>query len=375
MVVLGQKETSFRSLLKGWKTADKSADHAPLQGLAKTVGSLVKHNRPAIQQYRSRRNLQLDKKQSSRRLNVGEQPRRLREVFGVKLKKEDVTSFRNPVFGKTETEIDLIRGTLKESFIFDQMDNFELKSIVQGFEPLNVSDGQKIFQQKEQADYFYIISEGEVEFQVDGKTVGTAGPGKSFGDLALLHKQPRTSTAIVKSATAKLFRLDQKTFSSISQKQAKDVEETKKNLLVTIDFLRDVGHYDLNRLARVMKPKFFRKDEVLVKSGDDGNWFYVIQEGEVKVHGSSSGSNGSADDKVVKSGSYVGEQSILTGEIATSNVTALTNGTAYSIDRHTFEQVLGKFSRVIMGSQKRRALVSTRAHVFYDRPRFQCTCF
>ena len=353
MVVLIEKEQSFRSILKGWKTADKSADHAPLKGAIKTVRSLGKHNRPAIQQYRSRRGL-LETKQSSRRVNNAEEPRRLREVFGIQLKKEDVTSFRNPVFGKTDEEIDLIRSTLKTNFIFDQMDDFELKSIVQAFEPLNVSYGKKIFQQDEPADYFYIISNGEVEFQVNGETVGTAGPGKSFGDLVLLHKAPRTATAVVKSTSAKLFRLDQKTFSSISQKQAKQMEESKRSLLSNVDFLKDVAHHDLNRLARAMKPRFFRKRESLVKRGDGGNWFYVVQEGEVQVDGGVG-----ADAKIIKAGTYFGEQSILSGESAYSNVKALTDGTAFSIDEKTFEQVLGKFSRVIMGSQKRRALVRT----------------
>ena len=352
MVVLIEKEQSFRSILNGWKTADKSADHAPLKGAVKTVRGLGKHNRPAIQQYRSRRGLLEKNQSSSRRVNNVDQPRRLREVFGIQLKKEDVTSFRNPVFGKTDEEIDLIRGTLKTNFIFDQMDDFELKSIVQAFEPLTVSNGQMIFQQDEPADYFYIISNGEVEFQVDGETVGTAGPGKSFGDLVLLHRAPRTASAVVKSTSAKLFRLDQITFSSISQKQAKQMEESKRSLLSNVDFLKDVGNHDLNRLAHAMKPRFFRKRESLVKRGDGGNWFYVVQEGEVHVDGWDG-----TDAKIIKAGTYFGEQSILSGETASSNVKALTDGTAFTIDQSTFEQVLGKFSRVIMGSQKRRALV------------------
>ena len=57
-------------------------------------------------------------------------------------------------------------------------------------------------------------------------------------------------------------------------------------------------------------------------------------------------------------GDYFGERALITSEPRAANVIGVTKGTAFSIDRSTFEKVLGDFSKVIMRAQDRRKLVS-----------------
>ena len=54
---------------------------------------------------------------------------------------------------------------------------------------------------------------------------------------------------------------------------------------------------------------------------------------------------------------------MITSEPRAANVIGITKGTAFSIDRSTFELVLGDFSKVILRANDRRKLVRTESRV------------
>ena len=159
------------------------------------------------------------------------------------------------------------------------------------------------------------------------------------------------------SDPTKLFRVDQKTFRGLLQKQTKKMEADKLKLLEGIDFLKDMDEADLKRLGRAMMPRTFKENDLLVKKGEEGNALYIVKEGELLITDISVGSN-EFPDVSLKPGDYFGERALATDEPRAANVTAKTNGVVFAIDRKTFEKVLGKFSRLIIKAQDKRLLVS-----------------
>ena len=87
--------------------------------------------------------------------------------------------------------------------------------LTKAFEKIHVHSGEVIIKQGDQGDYFYVISKGKVKFEVNDKAVGAAGPGKSFGELALLYTSPRAASAVAVTNPTTLFRVDQKTCKDI----------------------------------------------------------------------------------------------------------------------------------------------------------------
>ncbi len=70
---------------------------------------------------------------------------------------------------------------------------------------LNASDckivaaGETIFKKGDRGDVMYGVIEGEVEIVNEGKTIATVGKDDVFGEMALIDKAARSSSAIAKT--------------------------------------------------------------------------------------------------------------------------------------------------------------------------------
>ena len=347
------KAGGYKDLLNKWKAADQSVNSTPFMAVVppKQKSLIAVQNQAAIKDYR----MKFVKRGSSKRgLNPGGKPTQLKDVFRVKL--ENLEDYTPPVFDKSNSEVELIKKALEKNFFFDDMSPAELDTFIQAFEPFEISKGMAVISQGESGDYFYVINEGDVSFEMNGDYVGMAGAGKSFGELALLYTCPRAATVYAAAERTSFFRVDQRTFRSMLQKQTKKSEALKVKLLRSVDFLEELDESDIKRLADALTPRTFKEEDVLVKKGEEGDAFYILQEGEMKVSDISVG-NSNFDDIILKPGDYFGERALVTDEPRAANVTALTEGVAFSIDRLTFEKVLGKSSRLIIKFQDRRLLV------------------
>jgi cAMP-dependent protein kinase regulator len=278
----------------------------------------------------------------------------LKNVFAAPL--EDLGNFQAPVFLKVREEKVFIREALKNNFVFAALSQRELRTIIDAFERMEVHGGETLIQQGDAGDYFYIIREGKVRFDVGGNTVGRAFKGKSFGELALLYTSPRAASVIAESDTV-LYRVDQKTFRYIMQSQTLQTENDKKDLLLGVAFLKTLEPSDINKLIHTMTPRKFAQGEYLCTKGEQGDVFYVIQEGKIRVTEITIGST-DYENQTIGPGDYFGERALVTKEPRSANCIGETEGIALCIDLETFEKVLGNLSVLTMKSEDKRKLVS-----------------
>jgi CRP-like cAMP-binding protein len=182
--------------------------------------------------------------------------------------------------------------------------------------------------------------------------------GSSFGELALLYTCPRAASVVATEET-QLFRVDQTTFRFVLKSQTIKSGKEKTDILQGVSFLKDLTQADLKKLSDAMTPVLFEKDQVLVRKGDEGDAFYLIQEGQVLVKDISVGPT-SYEDQTLGPGEYFGERALVTSEPRAANIVGLTEGIAFSIDRITFEKVLGNMSRIILRAQDTRKLLGIK---------------
>jgi len=267
---------------------------------------------------------------------------------------EDLSTFQLPEFPKDASSINLIKSALRKNFVFD-MKTEDIDRLVTAFEEVIVGQNDIIMKQGDAGDYFYVVAYGELSIHVNGNKVGSTGPGNSFGEMALLYTCPRAATVKAETPSTRLFRVDQKSFRFVMQTQTKQSEEKKEKLLRDISFLKHLSEEDLHRLSSVMTPCIFQTGDYIIKRGERGDSFYIIQEGKVRVTDIVVG-NIRYEDVTLGTGEYFGEGALISSESRAASVVALTKGTAFAIDRTIFQKVLGDFVKLISRAQDRHRL-------------------
>lgn len=71
-----------------------------------------------------------------------------------------------------------------------------IEQLARGLEPVQVAAGQVVFRQGDPGDRFYVIQTGQADVVGDGLLITALGPGKGFGEIALLRRVPRTATVL-----------------------------------------------------------------------------------------------------------------------------------------------------------------------------------
>ena len=83
---------------------------------------------------------------------------------------------------------------LRNVRLFSDLDEKDLRSLAEEFNERRFSAGEKIAMEGEGGLMFFVVESGEASVEVQGKEVGTLGPGAAFGEIALIDRRPRTAT-------------------------------------------------------------------------------------------------------------------------------------------------------------------------------------
>jgi len=83
---------------------------------------------------------------------------------------------------------------LAATAIFAPLTQAARESLAGSLRERELPSGAVVFAQGDPGDDFYLIAEGEVDVDIDGKQVRRLGPGDYFGEIALLRDVPRTAT-------------------------------------------------------------------------------------------------------------------------------------------------------------------------------------
>lgn len=90
---------------------------------------------------------------------------------------------------------------LRQVPLFTQCSHEPLSMISQLTNEVDVGDGYTLMRQGDIAREFFLIVEGKVRIERDGKPIKTLGPGEYLGEVSLLSESPRTATAVTEGPT------------------------------------------------------------------------------------------------------------------------------------------------------------------------------
>jgi MFS family permease len=102
-------------------------------------------------------------------------------------------------------------GLLRSLRLFAALPPPAVEGLARSLEPVSAEAGESVMIQGEDGNRYYAVAEGELEVRVDGVRVNTLGRGDGFGEIALLHRVPRTAT-VSALTPVRLYALEMETF-------------------------------------------------------------------------------------------------------------------------------------------------------------------
>jgi cAMP-dependent protein kinase regulator len=251
--------------------------------------------------------------------------------------------FDPPVIDKSDAAVERITKAVSSSFLFSALNKDQMKAVVGAMAEKKVQAGEVIIEQGADGDFFYVIDSGDYEVW---KKIGAADPQKvfayegkgSFGELALMYNCPRAAT--VKASTeGVLWALDRQTFRHIVINATAEQRKRYEEFLEKIPMLGDLTSQQRSLIADCLEQLTYTDGEVLIKQGEPGDKFYLIEKGEAVATQEVDGKE--VEVGRMKEGDYFGERALVLDEPRAANVKAVGEINVAAMDRAAFERLLG----------------------------------
>jgi cAMP-dependent protein kinase regulator len=272
------------------------------------------------------------------------------EAYGLWNKKG---TFKPRVIAKNDDQKKRINQRLTQAFMFSALDESERNIVIDAMEEKKFGPGEYIIKQGEDGNELYVVDDGQLDCfkkfagESQPKYLKTYQPGESFGELALLYNAPRAATIQAKT-NAILFALDREAFNNIVKDAAMKKREVYIDVLSKVQILETMDTYERSKIADALRPVTYKKGEYVIRQGDNGDTFYMIEAGSAVA--TKSEFSGGPEEQVFKykEGDYFGELALLKNApraaniIATSDVLKLV-----SLDRLSFKRMMGPLEELL----------------------------
>jgi cAMP-dependent protein kinase regulator len=197
-----------------------------------------------------------------------------------------------------------------------------------------------------------VIDKGTTEVLIsaegggDPEVVGEITDGGSFGELALIYGTPRAATIRAKT-DCHLWAIDRNTYRRILMGSTMKKRKTYEDFLGKVDLLKSLDKWEKLSVADALETAQFSASAVIMKQGDVGDAFYIIEEGECSV--TITNEKGETQEvNQLKTADYFGELALLeTDGVRKATVTAVTDVRVAKLDRERFERVLGPCTEIL----------------------------
>lgn len=197
----------------------------------------------------------------------------------------------------------------------------------------------------------YVVDQGDLDCfkrfpgEAQDKFLKTYHPGESFGELALLYNVPRAATIIAKTDSI-LFGLDRQTFNHIVKDSAAKKRQQYEEFLSKVEILKTVDPYERSQIGDALKTVKAKAGERIVKQGDEGDLFFMVEEGQLQALKQMQGQG----EKVVmdyKPGDYFGELALLKNQPRAASIVCVTDCTLVVLERESFKRMLGPIEEIL----------------------------
>lgn len=307
-------------------------------------------------------------------------------IFKLILEKEQ--NFEEAVVVENDPKV-RTRQLLRKIPFFGDLEEDELKQLVEWGHFRQVPTGQVVFYQGDPTDAMYLLIDGNVRVfrsnqEGEEQELAQLGQGGHFGELSLIDGEPRNAS-VAATTDAEFFMLGRAEFISLlSQSESmlsqtlrglsiilRKTNESKKDVqgdneiaqsnrdknargnfanneigaLAKVQFFQDLSEAELREVAHRGTTDNWREHESVFSEGDPGNSLYVVLSGTVLLH---LGKTMDGQELArLESGGFFGEMALLDAKPRSASATMLTEGRLFRLGRSAFLELLESSPKVL----------------------------
>ena len=272
---------------------------------------------------------------------------------------------------KTEAAMRAIEASMDGNLLFAELDEDAKARVADAMTPTWIDEGSVVVEQGcETCEYYYVIEIGEARVMKNAggseerpslsddsarddsaprrgsrggramydsataREVATLGPGRGFGELALLYSCPRSAT-VVANTPMKLWTLHAGAFKAIKRSVATRNNSDMLDLLQRVELFNALSEHQLAAIVTAAKRETYEANDVVFHQGDAGNCFCIVERGETSVR-----VDGHEVAKLSR-GDYFGERALINNEPRAATIVATTDVSCLVLNRKTFVSMLG----------------------------------
>ncbi|XP_072534074.1 cGMP-dependent protein kinase 1a isoform X2 [Salminus brasiliensis] len=242
--------------------------------------------------------------------------------------------------GKTDRSKDLIKEAILDNDFMKNLELSQIQEIVDCMYPVEYSKDSCIIKEGDVGSLVYVMEDGKVEVTKEGLKLCTMGPGKVFGELAILYNCTRTAT--VKTLTnVKLWAIDRQCFQTIMMRTGLIKHAEYMEFLKSVPTFHGLPEEILSKLADVLEETHYEDGDYIIRQGARGDTFFIISKGKVTVTREDSPSQETVYLRSLGKGDWFGEKALQGEDIRTANVIAAETVTCLVIDRESYKHLIG----------------------------------
>ena len=241
---------------------------------------------------------------------------------------------------------------LDRNVLFLHLDSNQIEKLLFEIFPVLASAGEVLIKQGDSGDNFYMIEEGTCDVYItkDGEEnlVASCTPEEhnAFGELALMYNAPRNATVKARD-NCKLWALDRVAFKYIMMQSFEEKRGRYAEFLKNVPILASLADAERLGVADALEQQQYKDGDIIIKEGDAGNTFYIIEKGSVKCIQQPSTGSEPIELCVLKVGDYFGEIALMTNRPRAASVVAIGKVNVLCIRRKTFMRVLGPITEIL----------------------------
>jgi cAMP-dependent protein kinase regulator len=244
-----------------------------------------------------------------------------------------------------------IHDVISNNILFRHLDEAQLEECVDVMVKKEYAKGDIIIKQGDLvAQYFFILANGEVDVIVNGKQVAVLEVGRSFGEIALMYNTPRNATIQAKNEVV-CWAMEGPAFRSMLMQYSMQQREKYESFLEAVPLLNSLTGWERGTIADALQAVEYDDGDIIIRQGEAGDMFYIIEEGECVVTQSRSIHEG-VDSKPVTlmhlgPGQYFGEIALLKDQPRAANVIAVGRVKALCLNRRDFNLLMGPLNDIL----------------------------